>query len=103
MTYSAAQVVANYIRPLNDSKYIIHDTQTFPNILKENPINDDEEDLSYDVESLFTNVPVDTTIEYILNEIYVKKRLKPLCESKLIMKRLLQIVYSQLMADFTKK
>ena len=48
----------------------------------------------FDVESLFTNVPVEETIEYILDEIYVNKKLKPLCKSRLIMKRLLQRLIS---------
>ena len=47
-----------------------------------------------DLESLFTNVPVEETIEYILDEIYVNKKLKPLCKSRLIMKRLLQRLIS---------
>jgi hypothetical protein len=94
MMYTAAQIVADYIKPLNDSKYIIKDTLTFPSILAENEIQEDEEDISYDVESLFTNVPVEETIEYILDEIYVNKKLKPLCKSRLIMKRLLQRLIS---------
>ena len=48
----------------------------------------DEEYVSYDVESLFTNVPVHETIDYILQEIYVKEKLLIIC-SKLIMKHLL--------------
>ena len=69
--------------------YIIKDPLEFPSILEENPLKEDEEDISYDVESLFTNVPIDETIEHILDEIYTRKRLKPLC-SRLIMKRLLK-------------
>ena len=38
------------------------------------PLNPNEEYVSYDVESLFTNIPVDETINYIINEIYQKKR-----------------------------
>ena len=94
MVYTAAQIIADYIRPLNDSKYIIKDTLTFPNILAEMQLQEDEEDISYDVESLFTNVPVEETIEYILDEIFVHKRLKPLCKSRLIMKRFLQKLVS---------
>lgn len=90
MVYTAAQIIAEYIRPLNDSKYIIQDTLKFPNILAEQDLKTDEEDISYDVESLFTNVPVDETIEYILDEIYINKRLKPLSKNRLIMKRLLK-------------
>ena len=89
MVYKTSQIIAEYLSPLNDSKYIIKDTLKFPSILAENPLKEDEEDISYDVESLFTNVPVDDTIAYILDEIYVKKKIKPLC-SKLIMKRLLK-------------
>ena len=47
----------------------------------------DEEWRSYDTESLFTNVPVHETIDYILQEVYVKEKLSKIC-SKLIMKRL---------------
>ena len=94
MVYTAAQIIAEYIRPLNDSKFIIKDTLTFPDILAEKDLQEDEEDVSYDVESLFTNVPVEETIEYILDEIYVNKRLKPLCKNRLIMKRLLQKLIS---------
>ena len=49
----------------------------------------DEEDVSYDVEALFTSVPIDYTIDYIINEIYEKELLKPLCK-KLIFRRFLK-------------
>ena len=40
------------------------------------------------VKSVFTNVPIRETINYILDEIYVKNKLPEIC-SKLILKRLL--------------
>ena len=40
------------------------------------------------MESLFTNIPTNETIDYILDQIYNKKKLKPICR-KLIFKRLL--------------
>ena len=43
------------------------------------PLLDDEEDLSYDVESLFTNIPIKDTIKYIIEQIYTHKKLKPIC------------------------
>ena len=52
------------------------------------PLQEDEEDVSYDVESLFTNIPINETIDYILDQIYNKKKLKPICP-KLIFKHLL--------------
>ena len=39
------------------------------------PLNPNEEYVSYDVESLFTNIPLDETINYTINEIYQKNRL----------------------------
>ena len=48
----------------------------------------DEEGLLYDVESLFTKIPVKKTIDYIIDQIYVHKKLTPIC-TKLIFKRLL--------------
>ena len=44
--------------------------------------------MSYDAGSLFTNIPFNETIEYLLDQTYNKKRLKTIC-SKLIFKRLL--------------
>ena len=44
--------------------------------------------MSYDVESLITNISVKETINSIVAEIYDKHELKPLC-SKLFFKRLL--------------
>ena len=38
------------------------------------PISEDEEDVSYDVESLFTNIPLKDTIDFICEEIYVHKK-----------------------------
>ena len=40
------------------------------------------------MESLFTNIPINETIDYILDQIYNKKKLKLVCR-KLIFKRLL--------------
>ena len=54
----------------------------------QDPLLPDEEYVSNDLESLFTNVPVNETIDYILQEIYVKEKLPKTC-SKLIMKCLL--------------
>ena len=48
----------------------------------------DEEDVSYDVESLITNIPIEETINFITEQIYVHKKLTPICP-KLIFRRLL--------------
>ena len=54
---------------------------------QQDPLLPDEKYVSYDVESLFTNVPVHKTIDYILQGVYVKEKL-PKILSKLIMKHL---------------
>ena len=61
----------------------------FPSILSSIPyLQDDEEDISYDVESLFTNILIEETSNCIIEQIYVHKKLTPVC-SKLICRRLL--------------
>ena len=52
------------------------------------PISEDEEDVSYDVESLFTSIPLNDTIDFICEKIYVHKKLQPICK-KSIFKKLL--------------
>ena len=99
MTYNASQVIAEYLSPLAKNEYVINDCLTFPKILADNKIGNDEEDFSYDVVSLFTNVPIDDTIKFIIDEIYTQKRLKPIC-SKLIMSRFLKKLVSGCQVTF---
>ena len=86
MVYNASQVIAEYLTPLGNNDCVIKDTFSSPSILNENKIKPDEEDLSYDVEQVFTNVPIYETITY---QIYTYKQVKPIC-SKTVMKRLLK-------------
>ena len=59
-----------YLRPLCKNEYSINDTQKFPSMLSSiPPLQDYEEDVSYDVESLFTNIPIQETINYITEQI----------------------------------
>ena len=61
-------------------------TQSFSTDIKNiPPLQEDEEDVSYYMESLSTNIPINETIDYVLDQIYNKKKLKPIC-SKLIFK-----------------
>ena len=46
------------------------------------------EDISYGLESLFTNIPTEETFNYIIEQIYVREKLTPIC-SELIFRRLL--------------
>ena len=55
---------------------------------QQTPLSLDEEYVSYDVDSLFTNLPLDETMSYMINEIYKKIKLLQICRKK-ILKRLL--------------
>ena len=88
-TYSMAKVISDCLRPLCKNEYSINDTQKLPSMLSSiPPLQDDEEDVSYDVESLFANILIQETINYIIEQINVHKKLTPIC-SKLISRRLL--------------
>ena len=102
--YNTSQVTAEYLKPLVDENpCIICNTQDFPSILKAEPLLEtDEEYLSYDVEFLFTTIPVRQTINYILAEIYDHHKLKPMC-SKLIFKRLLLKLTTESTFIFNRK
>ncbi len=83
-------MISEYLKPLYTSNdFIIHNTQDFAKFIQEQPPLDyHEEYVSYDVESLFTNVPIADTIDYILDQIYFNNKLLKIC-SRLILKRLL--------------
>ena len=40
----------------------------------------EDEDVSYDIESLFTNIPINETIDFICDKIYIHKKLQPICK-----------------------
>ena len=85
------------------NEYKINDTQSFPPILKDQtPLNPNEKYVSYDVESLFTNIPVDETINYTINEFYQKHKLPQIC-SKTIFKRLLVKLTTEVSFQFNYK
>ena len=63
---------------LSKNQYTISDTLKFLDLLKSEDPDANYENVSYDVESLFTSIPVAETTEYILKHIYTSKELKPL-------------------------
>ena len=66
------QVILDYLIRLCKNECSINDTQKFPNMLSLiPPLQDDEQDLSCDVESLFTNIPIEATINYMIDQVYV--------------------------------
>ena len=72
-------VISDYLRPLYKYKYSISDTQKFPSMLFSiPPLQDDGENVSYDVKSSFRNITLEETINYI-KQIYVHIKLTPVC------------------------
>ena len=92
-SYNTAQVISQYLKPLCKNEFKINDTQSFAVDIKNiQPLQEDEEDVSYDVESLFTNIPINETIDYILDQIYNKKKLKAICSKLIFIRLLLKLV-----------
>ena len=89
-TYSATKIVSDYLQPIAQNEYVIKDTLLFAEMIKYDILDPEEEYVSYDVESLFTSIPVSETIDYIIKEIYENKVIKPMCKSKLIFRRPLE-------------
>ena len=51
-------------------------------------MNSNEEYVSYGVDLQFTSIPLNETIDFILDEIYLQKKLEPFC-NKSVFKKLL--------------
>lgn len=89
--HKTAQVIAKYLKLLYEKNdFIIKSTQDFAQLIREYPpLEENEEYVSYDVESILTDVLMhDIIIKYILEEIYPHDKLPHIC-SKFIFKRLL--------------
>ena len=89
-SYNAAKIASDYLQRLAHNDYVIKDTLTFAEIIKNDVLDPKEEYVSYDVESLFTSIPVKETIDYIITEICDNKVIERMCKSKLIFCRLLE-------------
>ena len=53
-------------------EYTIKDTLEFPDRLQDHTLDEDEVLVSYDVSSLFTEVSLEETIDYIIHQIYMQ-------------------------------
>ena len=78
------------LKPLCKNEYTINGTQKFFartfNFIP--PLEEDYGYVSYDEETLFTNIPLKETIDNTIDQIHVQKKLAPIC-TKLMIKRLL--------------
>ena len=86
-TYAIAKKLNDILLPYMPKKYMINSTQEFIDIARTGP--EGELLASLDVESLFTNVPVESTINIILDSVYNNSSTAPLDIPKHILKSLL--------------
>ena len=89
--YDESKVVAQFLKPLARNEFTISDTLAFPELLKNIENSDDYEDVSYDVESLFTSIPIKETIDYIIHKTYTKNVIKPMCKKSIFKKLLIKL------------
>lgn len=89
--YKAKKVIAEYLKPLTKNEFVITNTKQLQSMINKVPFSDDEEDVSYDAESLFTKTPTKEVIDFICDEIYHCKTLKPICKQSTFKKLLYKL------------
>ena len=72
--YETAKYLAKLLSPLSKSNYTINSTKQFVNHIRKQKVPDGYQMVSFDVTSLFTNVPLDETIEIILRTPIFRKK-----------------------------
>ena len=88
-TYQLAKHLSKVLSPLRESEHNIKSTKDFIWQIKKEPIPAGYEMVSFDVKSLFTDVPLDRTIDIILTKIYDQKELEtPITRCVMIKKSL---------------
>ena len=102
-TYDTAKVIGEYLKPSALNEYKINDWLKFPDITKALPLLwKNEEYVSYYAGSLFTKIPLKETFDYIIQEFYNEKFLKPIFK-KLIYKRLLHKLTTDCSIQFNQR
>ena len=71
--YKFAKYLDNLIKPHIPDTYLLRSTKNFMERLKECPCNNKNTMVSFDVVSLFTNVPLAETIELVIERLYDDK------------------------------
>ena len=65
-TYNGPKIVSDYLQPLAQKEFVIKDALLFAEIIKSYILDLDEKYVSYNLEGLFTSIPVSETINYII-------------------------------------
>ena len=75
-THKTAKYLSKLLSPLAKSKYTIENTKDFVTRIRKMKVPEGYKMISFDVVSLFTNVPVKETIDIILRKVYDEKLVK---------------------------
>ena len=74
-TYNLARHLTKLLSPLSKSKYTIDSTKHFMEKIKQETILDGYKMVIFDIKSLFTNMPLEKTIDITLERIYDRKEI----------------------------
>ena len=74
-TYETAKYLNSLLTPLGKWERSLLNTETFIKHIKSQRIPDGYQMISFDVKSLFTNVPVNETINVILRKVYYENKI----------------------------
>ena len=75
-THKTARFLCKLLAPLGKSKYTVESTRDFIGRIKNIKVPHGCKMISFDVVSLFTNVPLQKTIDIILRKVYTEKLIK---------------------------
>ena len=71
--YKTGKVIEQYLKPLTKNEFLINNTQDFPSMLNRVEMSEDEEDVSYDVESLLrTALLIKQLILFVMKFTFIK-------------------------------
>ena len=71
MCYEIAKFLVPILTPMSCGTYMVSDTFSFVNeLIKSNFSSDNLIMASFDIKSLFTNIPLDETIDIITNRLF---------------------------------
>ena len=101
-TYKTSKYLAKLLAPLTKSKYSISSTKEFIAYTKNLKVGENQEMVSFDVSNLFTNVPLDFTIDLVLKKVYRKKMIKTKLKREEL-KELLQVCTKEMHFTFDGK
>ena len=101
-TYQLSKHLAEILKPLTKSEYNIESTKDFIAKIKGKTIPEDFELVSFDVVSLFTKVPLEFTINLILDRIYRDKEINTKLNRE-EMKKLLYLCTKEMHFSYNEK